>query len=244
MRRLWLLSFLLVLAGCAGPTAPSGAPETAIFHARGLLLGPGEEIRLGVEAGTRGIDLRPAFAPSQARFFACPLADIEAPTPPIAECTRDISQGVRTPLKGAAHALRLESDAPIRLDLVVEYYGGGRVEIRYPRVPPAPSVEACRDHGCDVFFERLPVRDGRLTVTASYEGPSGRVLIEQGRVLARSATATGVPYRIAGETEGESPRSLSVGVSENAEYAVAVHQRPGPNARGLRNLRVVMEWPN
>ncbi|MFP5225238.1 MAG: hypothetical protein ACLGH3_06770 [Actinomycetota bacterium] len=238
------LSVLGLLAACApSQTTDPAVPVPATLHARGLLLAPGEAIRLAVDAGTRGIEVRPAFKPTSARLMACPLMDISQSLPAASGCKRDINQGVRTPLAGSIHAFRIESDEPIELDLLVEYFGEGQVEVWYPRTPASPSVEACLDHGCDAFFERLPVADGRLHVEASFEGGIGNLLVEQGRVLARSQTATGVPYRVAAQERGDAPLSVNAGLTAGAEYAVSLGQIPGPSAAGLSDIRLKMTWP-
>jgi hypothetical protein len=245
MPRIRLLFPLLLIAAACSPSeveAP-GATSPVTFHARGLLLAPGEVVRLSVDAGTAGMEVRPAFTPSSARLMACRLTTIEAALPAVDDCKRDINQGVRTPIVGSVHAFRLESDEAIELDLLVEYFGGGDIEIWYPRIPPAPSVDACVDHACDAFFERLPVVDGRLHVEASFEGGIGNLLVEQGRILARSQTATGLPYRVAAQRIGGPPLFVDARLTANAEYAVSLGQSPGPSAQGLRDIRLKMAWP-
>lgn len=190
------------------------------------------------------VEVRASFTPKDARLTACPLASLEDVAGPLGECTRDVNQGVRTPLAGGIHLFRLESDRPISLDLLMGYIGGGEVEVRYPRTLPATSAAACADHACDAFFERLPVASGRLLTSASFEGGIGTLLVEQGRVLGRSLTATGVPYRIAGQRTGGPPLAVEASVTSNDEYAVSLQQSPGPGANGLRDIRLRMTWPS
>lgn len=236
MPRPFVVALLLLLPACAG-TAVQEGPST--LHARNLLLGPGETIRLELRPGSTGVDLRPEFTPSDARVRLC--REGEAP-----ECFEPIAWGVRTPIRGSGiEALTIESDRAVTLSLTAEFFPlEPEIRVELPRAPAAPSEAACRENACRALFELVPVRTGTLTAGLTFEGDVGELAVLSGRILARSETATGVPYRVADVDRGSAPLEVSAQLDAGAEFAVVVGQRSGTGAGGVRDLELEMRWPS
>jgi hypothetical protein len=121
--------------------------------------------------------------------------------------------------------------------------GGHQVSAQIPFLPAPESAQACKDNGCNPFFEVTPLRSGTFTATATWKGPAGTLEILQGSVLGRSQTATGIPYREAARANGPPPLSIASGLSSQAEYAVVITQPIGPSAAPLTDVFLSASWP-
>jgi hypothetical protein len=117
------------------------------------------------------------------------------------------------------------------------------VSFRFPTVPEGPSASACRDNGCNPFFELTPVRNGPFTATASWTGPAGSLILFQGSVLGHSFSATGFPYREAAKANGASPLTINGSLGTPAEYALVLVQQHGPTAGPLGDVVITASWP-
>jgi hypothetical protein len=98
----------------------------------------------------------------------------------------------------------------------------------------------CKDNACNPFFEVLPVRGGAFTATARWTGGAGRVELLEGRVLARSLTSTGIPYRIAATAAGPPPLSIRATMNAPGEYALALSNA---SADDLTRIEIDAAWP-
>lgn len=236
-----LLPFALALTACAGDVAGDG-PST--LHARGLLVAPLEPVQLALHTGATGVRLRPEFSPQDANLRICTLAD-DAPEDGIREaCVDSVAWGVRTPLTGAIESLRIEADRPITLDLTAEFFPrGDEIALHLPRVPAAPSEGACLDNACRVLLELTPVHTGTLTARAVIDGYEAELAVLSGRILARSETATGVPYRVADRAIGASPLEVSAQLDQGAEFAVVFGRVVGTGVDALRDSTLRISWP-
>lgn len=235
MRARPLLLLVLALTACAGPAAPEGA---STLHARNLLTAPGAPIEIGFHAGGSGVQLRPEFTPQDAQLRICGDAIAEG-------CLEHVAWGVRVPIRGSGiETLTFETDRLATLSFTAEFFPlGPSIEARLPRVPAAPSEEACRDNACRAVFELLPIRTGTLEAEAMFEGEQGELAILSGRILARSETATGVPYRVADAATGAGPLSVAAQLDAGSEFAVVVGQRAGSGAGGMTGIELTMRWP-
>lgn len=234
----------LLLGACSGSSGTTD-PAPSTLHARGMLLAPGEEIVLDLDGGASGYKVRADFSPQDARVELCAL-ETETGAPGEGGCLFDLAWGVRTPVAGiGVESLRLRvMDQPVTMDLVVEYFEKSRsVGVTLPRVPQAPSDSACLDNACNPIFELLPVRSGSLTAEASFGGERAELVLLSGRILGRSQTATGVPYREAAKDSGGSPLAIAAKVTGGDEFAVALRQKPGAGAQGLREVSLTILWP-
>jgi len=225
---------LLAVAACAGDAEHTG-PST--FHARGLLLAPGERIRVTLHAGSTGIELRPEFTPQEAQLRICRGTG--------EDCLESVAWGVRTPIRGGnVDAITLEVDRAVTLSFTAEFFPlEPELVVELPRTPAAASDVACLENACRALFELTPVRTGTLTATGTFAGSSGELAVLSGRILARSETATGVPYRVADIAEGSAPLEVRAQLDAGAEFAVVVGQQPGTGSGGIRDVVLRMRWP-
>ena len=237
-RRLAVCSLALALTACTGGVEDRG-PST--FHARGLLLAPGETITVTFNAGSTGIELRPEFTPNDAQLRICrPSADGRGEG-----CLESVAWGVRTPIRGGnVEAITLDADRAITLGFTAEFFPlGPEIVVELPRAPAAPSQTECIENACRALFELTPVKTGTLTATGEFEGSSGELAVLSGRILARSETATGVPYRVADIDAGAGPLEVRAQLDAGAEFAVVVGQVTGTGAGAIRNVELRMRWP-
>lgn len=234
LRRLVACSLVFALTACAGGVEDRG-PST--FHARGLLLAPGERIRVALHAGSTGIELRPEFTPQEAQLRICRGSG--------ADCLESVAWGVRTPIRGGnVDAITLEVDRAVTLSFTAEFFPlEPEIVVELPRTPAAPSAAACLENACRALFELTPVRSGTLTATATFAGSSGELAVLSGRILARSEAATGVPYRVADLADGAAPLDVRAQLDAGAEFAVVAGQITGTGAGELRDLVLRMRWP-
>jgi hypothetical protein len=117
------------------------------------------------------------------------------------------------------------------------------MSVQIPFLPAPESEQACKDNGCNPFFELTPLRNGTFTATATWKGPAGTLEILQGSVLGRSQTATGIPYREAARANGSPPLSITSRLSSQAEYALAITQPTGATAAPLTDVFLSAGWP-
>ena len=246
----------MALASCTGgdpaadptSTTPAEPPTlTLIGENIELLPGPDLALRIGFEATTPSAQIIVTSRPDTARVSVCPLSAIDDPLPPIEECRRDIGSGVREPVSAPdmrAVALLLRGEAAVRSSIRLEYPDGGRtIDLRFPRLR-APTTTACEDNACNAFFELIPTAGGPFEARATWSGPAGTLVLQQGSILGRSQRATGVPYAEAARDDGAAPLSIATRLRAPGEYALAFFhrvQRPGEPA--LRDVVISARWP-
>lgn len=246
----------LALAACSSdaPPAGGGKPPAVTLLAHGLALVRDRPVVLAVDAATPSATVVVAIDPAT-RVDVYLLASA-ADALPAAECPLDpsrrdrscvaaIGAGVRETLQrpGRAGAVAVVLRAgPERADVRVEYDAAGRaVGLRLPRLDPPPGASVCKDNGCNPFLEMMPQRAGSFEATASFSGGPARLQIQSGRVIAKSFTATGVPYRIPAEDAGASPLSASTRFDAPAEYALAfLNENPSLPAT---DIVIEARWP-
>ncbi len=164
---------------------------------------------------------------------------------PVRSCVRDVGTGVRETLdrpgRAGAMAIVLRSGSG-RVDLRFEYDEGSRaVSLRLPSLAPLPGASACKDNGCNPYLEMMPVRAGAFTATATFEGRPARLQLQAGRVIAKSFTATGLPYRIPAEQRGASSLSIATRLDAPAEYALAfMNENP---SQAISAIVLEARWP-
>jgi hypothetical protein len=107
-----------------------------------------------------------------------------------------------------------------------------------PFVGSPPSAATCADNGCNPFFEVRPVKNGLFTARASWSGAAATLTMLQGSVVARSQTATGIPYRKAATQSGTTSAQIRTQLTAPGEYALALTQ-----AGTLRDVRIDASWP-
>jgi hypothetical protein len=251
MRRLIpaLCALVLAAAACKGDTPAAvprtpGKPPTLQIIAAGLPLVKGLEnaVRIGFRSASRFATVILNHQVGT-RADVCPLSSPEAAVP-ASGCVTSVGRGVRETVGGGAGIGGIAivyHDAPSTAEVRLEFDEGGReVSFRFPRLARPPGASVCKDNGCNPIFELMPVHDGPFKARASWTGGAGRLELQSGRVLARSFTATNVPYRIPAEDAGASPVEISTQMSEPAEYALAFL-----NASGAELSDIVIEatWP-
>lgn len=249
MKRVAAFLLTLALAACtgAGPAKQSGVPTVKLL-AQNLSLFPGNDqaIRIGFDSGSSSANIIVDLTPDTAALAVCPLTALGADLPLVTTC-KDVGSGVREPITStglAAVALVLSGVPSARANVRLEYDDGGhQMSAQIPFLPAPESAEACKDNACNPFFELTPLRNGTFTATATWKGPAGTLEILQGSVLARSQTATGIPYREAARMDGRPPLSITSRLTSQAEYALAITQPTGPSAAPLTDVFISASWP-
>lgn len=249
MRRLVpALCALALLAACKGdaPATPGrpGKPPTLQIIAAGVPVAKGAEnaVRIGFRAAS-GFATVIVNHRVGARADLCPLASPEAAVPATG-CITSVGRGVRETVgrsAGLGGIAIVYHDAPSTAEVRLEFEEGGReVSFRFPRLARPPGASVCKDNGCNPIFELMPVRGGPFRARASWTGGAARLELQSGRVLARSFTATNIPYRIPAGEQGTSPIEISTQLSEPAEYALAFLNASGAD---LSNILIEATWP-
>lgn len=249
MKRALPLLAILALASCtgAGPGNQSGVPTVKLL-AQNLSLFPGvdQAVRIGFQTGSSSANIIVDLTPDTAALAVCPLAALGGEIPPLTTC-KDVGSGVREPITSsglAAVALVVSGVPSARANVRLEYDDGGhQITVQIPFLPAPDSAAACTDNNCNPFFELTPLRNGAFTATATWKGPAGTLALLQGRVLGRSQTATGIPYREAARKDGTPPVSITSQLSSQGEYALAISQPAGANAAPLTDVFLSATWP-
>ncbi|HEX9774344.1 MAG TPA: hypothetical protein VGB83_02015 [Actinomycetota bacterium] len=234
---------ILLAAGCTGPQ-PTQA-TTLVGENLVLAPGPAGAVRIGLDAANGSAEVR-IEAGTGALITVCPLTSIDEPLAGLDAC-RSVASGVREGVgrSGMTAIAFYVSEREATVSLRVEYAeGSGAIEAHIPQIGPPAGTGACDDNACNPFFELTPTPAGDLGVAAEWTGGEATAVVLQGSVLARSLTATGVPYREAGRADGSSPLSVSASLTEGAEYAVAFrHRHALPSSGALRDVVLTMRWP-
>jgi hypothetical protein len=251
MRRVALAAaLLLTLVACRedffDPTpgdTPGGEPRLELL-AQNLRMIPGEPnaIRIALQAKDGSVHIRVERSDSSGRVIACPLRTIDDAVPATG-CLPDLPNGVREGLTitGLGAVVLVREGEPLRLDITVDYAESGRrIMFRIPTIEPPAGASACKDNGCNPFFEVKPVKGGRFTASARWSGGAGHLEMLEGRVRARAFTSTGIPYRVAGEADGASPLSVAANLNAPSEYALALRNTSNV---ALTEIEIEMVWP-
>jgi hypothetical protein len=249
VRRTAVLISLALLAGCtaAGNIKQSGVPTVTLL-AENLQLFPGAEqaVRIGFQTASGSTFIIADLKPDTAALAVCPLTALGAEIPSVATC-KTVGSGVREAISSsglAAVALVVSGVSSARANVQLEYDDGGHdMSVQIPFLTAPDTSAACKDNGCNPFFELTPVRNGAFTATAAWGGPTATLVMLQGSVLGRSLTATGIPYREAARADGKPPLSVKGALSSQGEYALVITQPPGPAAAPLENVIVNGSWP-
>lgn len=255
MRRLFFagLSLALALATSAcredffDPTpGQTGPPQNRVeVIARNVTLLPGEAnaIRIGFDAKDPAAQMRIERPGGTGRIIACPLRSVADPLPDESSCLADVPDGVRTSitLTGLGAVALIRDGDPLSLEIRLDFEEASRkVALHLPQIARPAGAAACRDNACNPIFELLPVRAGRFSATARWAGGAARLEMLEGRVLARSFSSTGIPYRVAGEDAGASPLSIAATLGAPSEYALALVNTSNGD---LRSIVVEAAWP-
>ena len=249
MRKVAVFLVIVAFASCtaAGTTKQSGVP-TLTLRAQNLQLfpGSGQAVRIGFQTATGSADIIADLTPDTAALAVCPLAALGADIPPVTTC-KDVGSGVRETITSAglaAVALVVSGVPSARANVRLEYDDGGHaMSVQTPFLAAPDASPACKDNGCNPFFELTPLRNGAFNATAAWKGPAGTLVMLQGSVLGRSLTATGIPYREAARADGSSPLSIATNLSSQAEYGLVITQPPGPAAAPLGDVILNSTWP-
>lgn len=228
------------------PVPDQGRAPTLTLLARNLPLfeGARNATRIGFEPSGEAVRVNVRFTPDTARVALCPLADMQAPLPRREACRQDIFSGVRQELQaaGLGGVALILSGGGATAHITLEYDDAGRtVDVAIPLLPAPAGASACKDNDCNPFFELRPVRKGAFSATASFTGSDATLFLQQGSVLARSFTATGVPYIEPARASGPSPLSIDAALTANAEYAFGIRHEAGADA--LTDIRLSARWP-
>lgn len=87
----------------------------------------------------------------------------------------------------------------------------------------------------------MPLRAGTLTATARFDGGPGRLQIQQGRVIGKAFSGTGIPYRIPAEDPGSRALRVTSRLDAPGEYALAF-MNENPSAP-LTGIVIDVRWP-
>jgi hypothetical protein len=247
------LVLLLALVSCrqgfTDPTPGQSEPaqKTVELIAQNLRMLAGREnaIRFSFSPKDPSVQIRLDRSDPNGRVYACPLSHIDDPVPDGGPgCLLDLPAGVResitAPGLGAIALVRV--GAPITVSMRLEYAEsqGRRIGIRFPVIPRPPGASVCRDNACNPFFEVNPPRGGSFSATARWSGGRGNLALIEGRVLAQSFTATGIPYRTVTERSGDSGISITGPMSAPSEYALTLVNQ---GAGDITAVEIDARWP-
>jgi hypothetical protein len=254
MTRAPIVALALTLAACTShsPTpkasrSASTRPSTVVL-AENLRLfeGRARVTRIAFQPVAASTDVIVDFTPDSAQVTLCPLTDATAELPSPTAC-KNVGAGVRETVSAPgmrALAIVLANASSARANVRLEFDDAGHdVAFHLPTVPEGPGASACKDNGCNPFFELMPVRNGPFSARASWTGPAGSLILLQGSVLGRSFSATGFPYREAARANGSSPLSISDRLGAPGEYALVLVQQQGPTAGPLGDVVITASWP-
>lgn len=249
MKRAATLAALALLVACtSGGTTKQSGVQTVKLLAENLQLFPGSEqaVRIGFQTATNSTNIIADLKPDTAALAVCPLSALGGNLPPITTC-KDIGSGVRESITSdglAAIALVVSGVPSARANVQLEYDDGGHdASVQIPFLAAPDASAACKDNGCNPFFELIPLRNGPFNASVAWKGPAGTLVMLQGSILGRSLTATGIPYREAARADGRSPLSIKATLTSQGECALVITEPPGPKAAPLENVIVNASWP-
>lgn len=251
-----LTVLLLLLAACSrerDAKSPSGKPPDVTLQLQNLTLSTTSPIVVGIDNATPATSIivtHDPYAHVDVYILESPDTPVPAAGCPVKttrrDCIRDIGTGVREQLEASSGAGRAvvialrdgNAAATVRLDYSER---SRRIDLRIPSIAPPPSAAACKDNGCNPYLEMIPLRSGGLTAQATFTGGVGKLQVQAGRVIAKSFTATGIPYRIPAEKIGRSSIEITAHVDAQAEYALAISNEDP--ASPLTGIRLNATWP-
>src|SRR5205823_3218514 len=155
----------------------SGVPTVKLL-AQNLSLFPGSDqaTRIGFQTGSDSANIIVDLTPDTAALAVCPLTALGAQIPALTTC-RDVGSGVREPITASglvAVALVVSGVPSARANVRLEYDDGGhQISVQIPFLSALDTAAACKDNGCNPFFELTPLRNGAFTATATWKGPQG-----------------------------------------------------------------------
>ena len=250
---------VLLLAACSGghasaPKGQKGKPPDVTLLAQNLILPLNEPVIVGIDNAAASASVIVTHDPdahidiyllpnaSSRLPAACQVKQIER-----RDCVRDVGTGVRESLEargtsaGKAVAIVLRQGAPT-VDLRFIYSEQSRrIDLRIPRIAPYAGATACADNACNPFFEMMPLRSGALSARATFAGTAGRLQVQAGRLIGRSATATGIPYTISAERLGKAPLSVQAHVDASSEIALSLSNDDPTHP--LTHITLSARWP-
>ena len=234
-------------------TSPSGAgsaqPPSIVLLVQNVMLQPDatRAVRIGFAPADPTVRLIANFADIGAVVGACALANVTDPVPAGRDqpgCLNDLGAGVRESLapgdRLGAVALWVRSGPALAVRIQLEYSERTRdIDVRIPVLTAPVSPSACTDNACNPFIEMTPVRGGEFRARASWTNGTARLALLEGRILARSFTATGIPYGIPAQETGPSPVSIVTRLSAPAEYALVFDR----NVADATAIDLTAHWP-
>ncbi|GAC1374100.1 MAG: hypothetical protein NVSMB32_17390 [Actinomycetota bacterium] len=134
-----------------------------------------------------------------------------------------------------------------RFDITVSYSPSDRkTSLLLPNIAPQPGASACKDNGCNPFFELTPRRSGPFTASATWSAIASAVLdMETGHIAEHDYSAHGTPYNVVATASGSSDShaaSLHIAGSLDATTQAALALR-NQGARLLRSPMIEISWP-
>lgn len=260
MRRLApvLLALALVATGCprtrvevrpTGTASPRPPSVEVVSQNVRLVPGPERAVRFGFVPADSTVRVIVTFPDTGSIVAACAVERADAAPPPdlvAPHCREELPSGVReelsVPARLAAVAVWVRTGNAVTASIRLEYAQGARprpVRIELPVINAPQDPTRCKDNACNPVFEVRPVRGGRFHATGRWTGASARLALLQGRVLAKSFTATGIPYTVAAAGTGAAGARIETRLSAPAEYALVVDG----NRADLTGIVVETEWP-
>jgi hypothetical protein len=246
----------LALTGCPrtrGTTEPtprrSLRPPTVSIVAQNvrLTIDAARAVRFGFVAAEPTIRIIVTYPDTGAIVAACALERFDSPAqdPNRPQCKRELPSGVREELSApavGAVAIWVRSGNPVTANVRVEYAEGARprvVRLGFPLLPAPANPSACKDNACNPLVEITPVRGGNFTADATWIGGVARLALLQGRLLAKSFSATGVPYAVPAEDRDGARTSIRARLSSPAEYGLVVDE----NRTDITDVVITTRWP-
>jgi hypothetical protein len=204
-----------------------------------LFEGEDQAIRIGFQPSNASTDIIVNYTPDTAQVSACPLQAAGDTLPPVASC-KPVGSGVRETVSSpglGALGIVLSGAPSVRANVRLEFDDRDRTITAILPFLGEPAGQ-CADNGCNPFFEVRAIKNGLFRARATWTGASATLVMLQGSVVARSQTATGIPYRKAAVQTGTTSASIRTELTAPGEYALAIVQ-----TGTLHNVQIDASWP-
>ncbi len=244
-------------SGSSTPS-PSGAPASpVVFHAYNVRLPDSEggiaagfRLTFDSPAATVSVVLHGGVPTPNATVFVCPIKTLASSFSPSACDTPSSGETVQI-----AHGATYEGVEVILIgvgpggksyttvqQISVKYAAVDRsMQIRLPPIAKQIGASACKDNGCNPFFELTPRRAGHFQATAQWPGKgAGYLSMETGQIAEHGLSMTGTPYHVVDFMEGGGPVKVSGRLDATTEAALALRN----NGTKYLNFPVIaVTWP-
>lgn len=241
--------------------SPSSSPEEPLrsvtLHAYNVSLpnsegGADQGLRVLVDSPDEHLNVRlhGGIPAGNQTVWVCPVKDLDSAFSPDSCEMPANNQKVQIPHGGGYEGVEVvlvgvgpggKNETTVEEIEVGYHAASGTMQVRTPPIAVPPGASACKDNGCNPFFEVTPQQTGRLIATAQLAGiADGQLSIESGDIVAHSYAATGVPYEQIAAMEGGSKLKASGKIYATEEAALSLRNF---GAKILKPATLDISWP-